>query len=372
MELKFDCCPPSTSYISFQSSSGNFFQSQARIFFKTIHFSPMEHQISLSICLQEGQVQSCTVIRCDSRHERGDPTSPPLPSYLPSSSFPKEPLPASTSKSVSDSPDSSNPTHLSFYSPVLPQDVLKPTHGLPITNPHSVLNTPNTGSTPPCSHPFSNHSSLDAFRFTTSPRWTATPYTRLLFWWGFVFPPLWLYGSLHLFPPVRRRLLHPKRARVNVDRKSRRRQIISHLSRLRWPFSKGDVQVGTTTVVVVPRSKNSFDHPGQATVELDWNPACISAAERLDAAGIDTAEWLHQDTTLEQTLADQDKRERRGAYHCLLAFLTLSMIIAVTITVTQRIHWPNRSSSHLSTPLENAPSITSTNLIGGSSGSSPL
>lgn len=93
LELKFDCCPPSTSYISFQSSSGNFFQSQARIFFKTIHFSPMEHQISLSICLQEGQVQSCTVIRCDSRHERGDPTSPPLPSYLPSSSFPKEPLP---------------------------------------------------------------------------------------------------------------------------------------------------------------------------------------------------------------------------------------------------------------------------------------
>ncbi|KAI7963642.1 hypothetical protein MJO29_004069, partial [Puccinia striiformis f. sp. tritici] len=211
---------------------------------------------------------------------------------------------------------------------------------------------------------------LDAFRFTTSPRWTPAPRTKLLFWWGFVCPPLWLYGSLHLLPPLRRRLTRQKRP-SNGNRRPRRGQILSYLSRLRGPYSKGDVEVGTTTVVVVPRTKTLYDDSCETVMISDWSPGCISSAERLDAAGINASEWLHPDARTEETLAELDKCERRGAYHCLLAFLLLSIIIVVSVIISQRVHWPTHTSAHF-TSSENEPSMGNNNLLGASSHSSPL
>ncbi|POW18141.1 hypothetical protein PSHT_06148 [Puccinia striiformis] len=325
----------------------------------------MEHQISLSIRAQENSRQSCTDLHCDSRTERdGGDTTDCLssPTYL-SSTFPKEPVLARTSKSVSDT-NPVNQRSFTFCSPIVQPIVNNDPHN----RPQSILEHGAEIHLP--AEQLVNDPILDAFRFTTSPRWTPAPRTKLLFWWGFVCPPLWLYGSLHLLPPLRRRLTRQKRP-SNGNRRPRRGQILSYLSRLRGPYSKGDVEVGTTTVVVVPRTKTLYDDSCETVMISDWSPGCISSAERLDAAGINASEWLHPDARTEETLAELDKCERRGAYHCLLAFLLLSIIIVVSVIISQRVHWPTHTSAHF-TSSENEPSMGNNNLLGASSHSSPL
>ncbi|POW06737.1 hypothetical protein PSTT_08756 [Puccinia striiformis] len=292
----------------------------------------MEHQISLSIRAQENSRQSCTDLHCDSRIERdGGDTTDCLssPTYL-SSTFPKEPVLARTSKSVSDT-NPVNQRSFAFCSPIVQPIVNNDPHN----RPQSILEHGAEIHLP--AEQLVNDPILDAFRFTTSPRWTPAPRTKLLFWWGFVCPPLWLYGSLHLLPPLRRR----------------------------------DVEVGTTTVVVVPRTKTLYDDSCETVMISDWSPGCISSAERLDAAGINASEWLHPDARTEETLAELDKCERRGAYHCLLAFLLLSIIVVVSVIISQRVHWPTHTSAHF-TSSENEPSMGNNNLLGASSHSSPL
>lgn len=333
----------------------------------------MEHQISLAIQVQHNSMQTCTKIHCDPPAERdcGDITD--LHSESPSNSvistLPKELSRARTPKSITNSYLLS-PGPFSFSSPILPSIV--GTDGRDVHHSQSTINQ-SAGTTPLPTQPFSSNSNIDTFCLTTSPRWVPSPHTKVLFWWGFIFPPLWVYGSLHLFPPLRRRLPRPNQS--NSNRKPRRAQILSYLSRLRGPFSKGDVEVGTTTVVVVPKSKklcedsfeNSFDF------ETGRGTACVSSAERLDAAGIDASEWLRPDSTPEQIAAQLDKRERMGAYHCLLAFLLLSIIVAVSVIISQRIHWSaHTTTSHLTSPLENESNMGNTNLLGTSSHSSPL
>ncbi|OAV93492.1 hypothetical protein, variant 2 [Puccinia triticina 1-1 BBBD Race 1] len=323
----------------------------------------MEHQISLSIRGQDNSRE----LQSDSRMERddGDTTDClPSPNYLPSS-FPKEPILARTSKLVSNAdtePASQRP--FTFCSPII--------HPIVETSPHhhpqSILEH-DTGIVQVPAQQLANDPILDAFRLATSPRWSPAPRTKLLFWWGFLCPPLWFYGSLHLIPPLRRRLNRPKNT-PKINRRPRRGQIVSYLSRLQGPFSKGDVEVGTTTVVVVPRSKTLFDDSCETVMITDWSPGCISSAERLDAAGINASEWLHPDARTEEALAELDKCERRGAYHCLLAFLLFSIILAVSVIISQKVNWPIHTSTHL-TSSENEP-IGNTNLLGASSHSSPL
>ncbi|PLW39860.1 hypothetical protein PCASD_07907 [Puccinia coronata f. sp. avenae] len=332
----------------------------------------MEHQISLSIRVQDNARQSCTELQCDSRMERcdGDMTdSLPSPSYLTSpsylsSAFPKEPdLARSSSKFVSNiNPACQRPSTL--CSPIV-QPIVENDHYH--HRPQSILG--HSSVIPVPAQQLATDPILDAFHLTTSPRWTPAPRTKLLFWWGFVCPPLWLYGALHLLPPLRRRLVRLPNT-SNMNRRPRRGQIISYLSQLRGPFSKGDVEVGTTTVVVVPRSKTLFDDSCDTVMISEWSPGCISSAERLDAAGINASEWLHPDGRTEE-VSDLDKRERRGAYHCLLAFLLLSIILVVSVIISQKVHWPTHISTHI-TSSENEPSMGNNNLIGASSHSSPL
>ncbi|KAI9608488.1 hypothetical protein H4Q26_004670 [Puccinia striiformis f. sp. tritici PST-130] len=92
----------------------------------------MEHQISLSIRAQENSRQSCTDLHCDSRTERdGGDTSDCLssPTYL-SSTFPKEPVLARTSKSVSDT-NPVNQRSFTFCSPIVQPIVNNDPHNRP-------------------------------------------------------------------------------------------------------------------------------------------------------------------------------------------------------------------------------------------------
>lgn len=332
----------------------------------------MEHQISLSIRSQDNSRQSYTEL--DSRIGRydGDITdSMPSPNYIASpnylpSVFPKEPVLARTSSKYICSSTDPRSTQRPLSTFCSPQPIVENSpHG---QRPQSFLEHATPTHVP--TQPLATDPILDAFHITTSPRWTRAPRTKLLFWWGFLCPPLWLYGSLHLLPSVRRRI-HRKNHASNSTRRPRRGQILSYLSQLRGPYSKGDVEVGTTTVVVVPRPKTLYDDSCETVMVSDWSPGCISSAERLDAAGINASEWLQPDARTEEGMAELDKCERRGAYYCLLAFLLLSIILVVSVIISQKVHW----RPHISAPLtssENEPSMGNSNLIGTSSHSSPL
>jgi len=333
----------------------------------------MEHQISLSIRVQENSRQSYTEL--DSRIGRYDgdiidsmpsPNYTASPSYLPSV-FPKEPVLARTSSKYVCSSTDPRPTQRppSTCSPIIRPIVENSPHG---QRPQSFLEHATATHVP--TQPLATDPILDAFHLTTSPRWTPAPRTKLLFWWGFLCPPLWFYGSLHLLPSVRRRIPRKNHA-SNSARRPRRGRILSYLSQLRGPYSKGDLEVGTTTVVVVPRPKTLYDDSCETVMVSDWSPGCISSAERLDAAGINASEWLQPDARTEEGMAELDKAERRGAYHCLLAFLLLSIIVVVSAIISQKVHWPAHLSTHLTSP-ENEPSMGNSNLIGASSHSSPL
>ncbi|EFP77580.1 hypothetical protein PGT21_020150 [Puccinia graminis f. sp. tritici] len=328
----------------------------------------MEHQISLTIRGQDHSRQ-CSELQSDSRMEREDGDTTDClhsPNYLPSG-FPKEPIIARTSKLVSnaETADSAGQRPFTYCTPII-----RPIgESSPALRPQSILEHDPTIHVPAHGQ-LANDPILDAFRLATSPRWSPAPRTKLLFWWGFLCPPLWLYGSLYILPSLRRRLTR-KQNIPNPNRRARRGQILSYLSQLRGPFSKGDVEVGTTTVVVVPRSKTLFDHSSETVMITDWSPGCISSAERLDAAGINASEWLHPDPRTEEALTELDKRERRGAYHCLLAFLLFAIILVVSVIISQKVHWPIHTSAHF-TSSENEPTMANNNLLGASSHSSPL
>ncbi|CAH7674001.1 hypothetical protein BY996DRAFT_6410228 [Phakopsora pachyrhizi] len=196
-----------------------------------------------------------------------------------------------------------------------------------------------------------------------------------LFWWGFICPPLWVWGAMRLNPcNLRKGRMQSRESHLKKSMRDNQGGNICQtgkfsgvLTRIFRPFRKNEIQVGTTAIIVVPRSntgmrEGSCSSARGSASELSWQPGCISPAERLDAAGVDSSEWLHSGCSNEKQAEDQVRREKKGSIKCLVSITCFALLVTVVVVVSIKVHPANLYSARSipsSTPQPSVPPSSS-------------
>ncbi|MBW0565216.1 hypothetical protein O181_104931 [Austropuccinia psidii MF-1] len=193
------------------------------------------------------------------------------------------------------------------------------------------------------------------------------PRTKQLFWWGFSFPPLWLYGAIHLIPYFQKRWTYSRNLSQSSQTKNFQNQILSKFSTYKNLLTKGEVQIGTASVIITSRSDHKLQNPYYFSSDLAWSQTCISSAEQLDSLGISSADWIRPG----QLDINLNKYEQKGAIQCLIAFSCFIILITAAVVISQKVHWSSHLLSHVSSNSDQSSNINN-NLLGASTSSSPL